>query len=165
MIPASWKIYLDIGGFIAFCVLVFLLVHHLEQVGANKILAQDAAVQAADHAKMLDQERQMQEEADKAEVQRDETQKQLADYMASNPVGHVFLCNKTSPKPGVSSAAPAKLGDAAAGSGPAAVSEVPTGVDIGAGLSTLVQAAAELGALYREYQGYPAYGAVGTASQ
>lgn len=165
MIPASWKVYLDIGAFVVFCVLVGILVHHLEQVGANKILAQDAATIAADHAKMLDQERQMQAEADKAEVERDQTQKQLADYMSANPVGHVFLCNKTGSKPGVPNASDAKLSNAGSGAGSAPVPEVPDGVDIGPGLNAIVHAAGVLGGLYREYQGYPDHGAVGTAKQ
>jgi hypothetical protein len=159
-IPAAWKTYLDIAGFVAFIVLVTIIVHHLEAVGAARIQAQDAAVLAADHAKMIEQEQQWQAKAEAAQEQRDATQKQLEAYMASNPIGHVFLCNPGRPKPAVPSTAATNPGDASPSSGPAAVPDVPEGTDIGAGLATIVRAAATLDGLYRQYQQQPQAAAV-----
>lgn len=160
MIPESWKIYLDIGGAICFAILVFLVVHHLETVGEDRIKAQDAAALQADHAKMLEQQSQMQAQADKAEATRDATQKQLTDYMASNPIGHVFVCHQGDSKPRVPGAPVAGPGNAGSGTGPATVPEVSSGTDIGAGLDTLMRAAGTMAGLYREWQDYPTSGEV-----
>lgn len=162
----SIKTYLDIGGAIAFLILVLVIVHHLETVGENRIKAQDAQALQAAQAKMLEQESQMKAQADKAEATRDATQKQLDDFRAANPVGHVFVCSKAGAPTGVPKATSPQLGNADPGSGPAPVPEVPAGsVDIGTPLDTIVYAAGVLGSLYREYQGYPDTGEVGTAQQ
>lgn len=156
MIPDSWKVYLDIGAFVVFCVLVGVLVHHLETVGANKIKVADAAALQADHAKMLEQESQMQATADKAEATRDATQKQLDDFRSANPIGHVFVCKPGDSKPGVPAASAANGGNAGTGTRSASVPEMPAGsTDIGSPLDAIVHAAGNLGALYRQFQQQP----------
>lgn len=150
------KGYLDIAGFLAFVVLIFVLVHHLESVGENRIKAQDAAAAQVAHQDMLKQQLQMQAQADQAEVQRDATQKQLDDYRTANPVGHVFVCRQGGSKPGLPSSPSANGGNAGAGAGSASIPEVPEGsVDIGSPLDAIVHAAGNLGSLYRQYQQQP----------
>lgn len=159
MIPASWKIYLDAFGVLAFIVVALLIVHHLEGVGVAKQQAADAQQALADHAKMLETQSQWQAQADKAEATRDATQKQLDDYRTANPIGHVLVCRNQGVRPaGLPQAAGANTGNGGAGTGSASVPEVPDGsstIDIGSPLDTIVHAAATLGGLYRQYQQQP----------
>jgi hypothetical protein len=154
---APYETFIWAGLAVLMAVGFAVFVHHERVVGEQKVIAADAAAVAREHAKSILEQQAIQAKADAAEKVRDATQKTLDDYMSAHPVGSVFVCNKPHDSgptglPEVSSSNP---GDAVSGAGPDPVSAVPSGVDIGPDLSTLVRAAGTVATLYRQYQQQP----------
>jgi len=133
------------------------LVHHIEQIGAQQEIAKVEAARAAEHIKVVQETADLQAKADKAAEERDAKQNQLDAYMATHPVGAVFVCSHTnSSKPaGVPASTKADPGIAVPSAGSAVVPPVlagGTGVNIGPALDTLVRAAGAVAGLYQQSQ-------------
>lgn len=136
-------------------------VHRQREIGRAEVIAADATARADEHAKVVKLQAQLQAVADKAEGDRDATQKQLDDYRAAHPTGAVFVCHRPGDRVrGAGANASPNPSDAIPSAGPAVIPEVPGGTetDVGANLDALVRAAEVMGGLYRQYQQQPVIG-------
>lgn len=158
---APYEPYLWAGLAVVLVIGFGVFVHHERVIGEQKIIAADAKAEAKWKDKLAKIQATLQAKADKAEKDRDATQKTLDDYMFAHPVGSVWVCGPpvnsgrglpkvTRPDPGHADSQP----------GPSPGGEVPGGsqvaaTDIGPELDTIVRSFGTMAGLYQEYQRQP----------
>lgn len=152
MLTLGLSTYLRIAAVVAIAVGLFAFAVHERRVEKQEFAAAIRAANKTLQAKVDQQTKALQDAADKAAQDRNNAQNTLDAYMAAHPVGIVRLCPAPGAGRGNSPPAPdAGTSPASAGTGPAAVPEVPTG-DVGGNLDIIVRAASVLAGLYQERQ-------------
>jgi hypothetical protein len=135
-------------------------VHHERDIGRQQVIAADAAARADEDKKIAAQEAAMKAQADQAEKNREATQQTFDAYVAAHPTGPVWVCHGASNNGKLPGGSAPAGGAAGAGTGSAAVPQVPDGsagasTDISPELDTIVQSAGRLAILYKDAQSQP----------